>query len=53
MDQNGDIAADLNIMSWVVLPDGDLTEEKFGVFERKKLIINTDALAWLKLLNKV
>ncbi|XP_013916299.1 PREDICTED: uncharacterized protein LOC106544530 [Thamnophis sirtalis] len=53
LDQNGDVAADLNIMSCVVLPQMDVTVEQLGSFERQKLILNQDHLSHLKLLNKI
>lgn len=53
MDQNGDIAADLDITSWVLLPMKDPIQEQLGSFERQRLILNQDALLRLKLLNEV
>ncbi|XP_070592653.1 vomeronasal type-2 receptor 26-like [Erythrolamprus reginae] len=52
LDQSGNVAADLNIISWLLFPKKDPIEEQLGSFERQKLIINQDALLWLKLLNK-
>ncbi|KAK9405662.1 type-2 vomeronasal receptor [Crotalus adamanteus] len=52
LDQNGDIAADLNIISLVVLSRGDPIREQIGSFERQRITINQDALSRLKLLNK-
>ncbi|KAK9405532.1 type-2 vomeronasal receptor [Crotalus adamanteus] len=52
LDKNGDITADPNIMSWVVLPDEDPITEELGSFERESLIIDQDALSWLEFLNK-
>ncbi|KAG6539500.1 type-2 vomeronasal receptor [Crotalus adamanteus] len=52
LDQNGDVAADLDIISWVILPTEDPIEEQMGCFERQRLIVNQDALSKLKLLHK-
>ncbi|XP_070790230.1 vomeronasal type-2 receptor 26-like [Pituophis catenifer annectens] len=52
MDQNGDLAADLNLKGLVVLSKNDPIEEQLGSFERQRLIINKDAVSRLKLLNK-
>ncbi|KAM3845089.1 vomeronasal type-2 receptor 26-like [Vipera latastei] len=52
VDQNGDIAADLKIISRVVLPKEDPVNKQLGSFERQKLIINQDALSQLKFFNK-
>lgn len=53
MDENGDVGADLNIISWVVVPEEDPVQEELGSFERQRLIVNQDTISWLKLLNKV
>ncbi|KAK9405232.1 type-2 vomeronasal receptor [Crotalus adamanteus] len=52
LDQNGDVAADLRILSRVVLPKEDPIDKVLGTFERQRLTINQDALSQLKLLNK-
>ncbi|KAK9405295.1 type-2 vomeronasal receptor [Crotalus adamanteus] len=52
LDQNGDIAADLKIISRVVLPKEDPIDKRMGSFERQRLTINQDVLSQLKLLNK-
>ncbi|KAG6539372.1 type-2 vomeronasal receptor [Crotalus adamanteus] len=52
LDQNGDVAADLKIISRVVLPKEDPINKQLGTFERQRLTINQDALSQLKLLNK-
>ncbi|KAK9405294.1 type-2 vomeronasal receptor [Crotalus adamanteus] len=52
LDQNGDVAADLTIISRVVLPKEDPFDKRMGSFERQRLTINQDALSQLKLLNK-
>ncbi|KAG6465957.1 type-2 vomeronasal receptor [Crotalus adamanteus] len=52
LDQNGDVAADLQIISSVVLPKEDPINKQLGTFERQRLTINQDALSQLKLLNK-
>ncbi|XP_070802412.1 vomeronasal type-2 receptor 26-like [Pituophis catenifer annectens] len=51
-DQNGDLAADLIIWSWVILPKEDPIRQQMGSFESQRLITNQDALLQLKLLNK-
>ncbi|KAK9405274.1 type-2 vomeronasal receptor [Crotalus adamanteus] len=52
LDQNGDVAADLMIISRLVLPEEDPFDKQMGSFERQRLTINQDALSQLKLLNK-
>ncbi|XP_070790236.1 vomeronasal type-2 receptor 26-like [Pituophis catenifer annectens] len=52
LDQHGDLAADLNILSWVIIPEEDCMEEQLGSFERQRLIINQYVLLLLKWLNK-
>ncbi|KAG6477633.1 type-2 vomeronasal receptor [Crotalus adamanteus] len=52
LDQNGEIRADLNIISMLVSPHMDFTTEQLGSFERERLVIKRDALSQLKLLNK-
>ncbi|KAG6539492.1 type-2 vomeronasal receptor [Crotalus adamanteus] len=52
LDQNGDVAADLNVISWVLLPRWDPVDKQMGSFERQKFIINKNILSWLKLYNK-
>ncbi|XP_060548011.1 metabotropic glutamate receptor 5-like [Pantherophis guttatus] len=53
LDQNGDIAADLVIRSWVVLPKMDHIYQHPGTFKRGRLLINQDVLSRLKLHNKI
>ncbi|XP_032064304.1 vomeronasal type-2 receptor 26-like, partial [Thamnophis elegans] len=53
LDQNGDVAADLNIMSLVILPKKDPIKEQLGSFERQRLTINQDAISRLMFLNKI
>ncbi|XP_013926835.1 PREDICTED: vomeronasal type-2 receptor 26-like [Thamnophis sirtalis] len=52
LDQNGDVAADLKVISRVVLPKKDPINKNLGSFERQRLIINQDTFSQLKLLNK-
>ncbi|XP_070795164.1 vomeronasal type-2 receptor 26-like [Pituophis catenifer annectens] len=52
LDQNGDVKADLDIMSLVFLPNEEPIQDQLGRFERQRLIINEDSLLRLKLLNK-
>ncbi|XP_070789401.1 vomeronasal type-2 receptor 26-like [Pituophis catenifer annectens] len=51
LDQSGNVAADLNIISWLLFSKEDPIKEQLGSFERQRLIINQDALSRLKLLN--
>ncbi|KAK9392551.1 type-2 vomeronasal receptor [Crotalus adamanteus] len=48
LDQNGDLAADLNIRTWVILPTLDYIYKEPGCFERQRLIINQDDLSRIK-----
>ncbi|XP_070790254.1 vomeronasal type-2 receptor 26-like [Pituophis catenifer annectens] len=52
LDQNGDVAADLNAINWVLLPRMAPIDKQMGSFERQRLIINQDTLSWLRLCNK-
>ncbi|XP_070592157.1 vomeronasal type-2 receptor 26-like [Erythrolamprus reginae] len=52
LDQNGDLIADLHIMSLVVFPEESYIEEQVGRFERQRLIISQDYVSLLKWLNK-
>ncbi|XP_026579562.1 vomeronasal type-2 receptor 26-like [Pseudonaja textilis] len=52
LDQNGDIAADLRIISRLFLPKKDPINKELGSFESQRIIINQDVLSQLKLLNK-
>ncbi|KAG6539388.1 type-2 vomeronasal receptor [Crotalus adamanteus] len=52
LNQNGDLAADLNIVSWVFFPEKYLMKEKLVIFERQRLIINQGLLIWLELQNR-
>ncbi|XP_070790904.1 vomeronasal type-2 receptor 26-like [Pituophis catenifer annectens] len=52
LDRSGNVAADLNIISWLLFSKEDSIEEQLGSFERQRLIFNQDALSRLKLLNK-
>lgn len=53
MDEKGNVAVDLKITSWVVLPKEKLIRKELGTIERQRLTISKDALSQLKLLNKV
>ncbi|XP_039204191.1 vomeronasal type-2 receptor 26-like [Crotalus tigris] len=53
VDQNGDLIADLHIMSLFVFPEENYIEEQMGSFERQRLIISQDTLSLLKWLNKM
>ncbi|XP_070592628.1 vomeronasal type-2 receptor 26-like [Erythrolamprus reginae] len=52
LDQKGDVAADLKIMSWVFFSTNDLIKEDLASFERQKLNINPNNRLLLKLLNR-
>ncbi|XP_026578814.1 vomeronasal type-2 receptor 26-like [Pseudonaja textilis] len=52
LDQNGDVAADLAIVGFLIFLEKDCFLEHLGNFERQRLIINQDALSQLNLLNK-
>ncbi|XP_070592660.1 vomeronasal type-2 receptor 26-like [Erythrolamprus reginae] len=52
LDKSGTVAADLNIIGWLIFHKKDPIKEQLGSLERQKLIINQDALSRLKLLNK-
>ncbi|KAK9405524.1 type-2 vomeronasal receptor [Crotalus adamanteus] len=52
LDQNGDVAADLKIVSWIFLSKKHLIKEQLVTFERQRLIINQHHLLQIKLLNK-
>ncbi|XP_070795163.1 vomeronasal type-2 receptor 26-like [Pituophis catenifer annectens] len=52
LDQNGDVAADLNIGSLLVFSANDTILQKVGSFEKQRLIIYQNALSRLQLLNK-
>ncbi|XP_070592544.1 vomeronasal type-2 receptor 26-like [Erythrolamprus reginae] len=51
-DSNGDLAADLNILSMVVIPKNPFNVEKLGSFKRQKFSISKSTLSRLKLQNK-
>ncbi|XP_060537900.1 vomeronasal type-2 receptor 26-like [Pantherophis guttatus] len=52
LEQNGDIAADLDITLWVVVPKKYLIRRPLASFERQRFVINQDSLSKLKMLNK-
>ncbi|XP_070789454.1 vomeronasal type-2 receptor 26-like [Pituophis catenifer annectens] len=52
MDQNGEIAADLGIMSLLVLLKKDPIRLILGTFEKQRLIFFKNAMSELKMLNK-
>ncbi|KAK9405492.1 type-2 vomeronasal receptor [Crotalus adamanteus] len=52
LDQNGDVAADLNIISWVLPLKIGLIDKQMGSFERQKFTVNKETLSWLNLHNK-
>ncbi|KAG6539493.1 type-2 vomeronasal receptor [Crotalus adamanteus] len=52
LDQNGDLKADLKLISWVFLPMKNLVKKDLVTFERQRIIINQDHMSWLKLHNR-
>ncbi|XP_070587978.1 vomeronasal type-2 receptor 26-like [Erythrolamprus reginae] len=52
LDQNGEIKADLGIVSLLVLPKEDVKRDILAHFERQRFSIKQGALSRLKLLNK-
>ncbi|KAF7235105.1 hypothetical protein EYD10_18050 [Varanus komodoensis] len=57
LDEDGDLAADLDIVNWVVLPNHSVIRETFGSIKRRghpgqQVTINRDALVWPQRLNK-
>ncbi|XP_070812525.1 vomeronasal type-2 receptor 26-like [Pituophis catenifer annectens] len=52
LDQNGVLAADLAIMSYLILPKEDPIQQPMGAWKRQRLTIHRRALSQLKLLNK-
>ncbi|XP_058012427.1 vomeronasal type-2 receptor 26-like [Ahaetulla prasina] len=52
LDQNGDVAADLAMMSLLIVPKEDPIEQQMGAWKRQRLTIHQGALSRLKLLNK-
>ncbi|XP_070790252.1 vomeronasal type-2 receptor 26-like [Pituophis catenifer annectens] len=52
LDQHGDLAADMSILSWVIIPEEDCIEVHLGNFQRQRLIINEYFFLLIKWLNK-
>ncbi|KAM3820753.1 vomeronasal type-2 receptor 26-like [Vipera latastei] len=52
LDQNGDVAGDLKIRSWLILSKEDPITQQMGTLDRQRLTIHQDAFSRLKLLNK-
>ncbi|XP_070790244.1 vomeronasal type-2 receptor 26-like [Pituophis catenifer annectens] len=52
LDQNGDLKADMKIMSWVYLPKKNPMKDQLVTIERQGFTINQDHLSWLKLHNR-
>ncbi|KAM6473932.1 vomeronasal type-2 receptor 26-like [Liasis olivaceus] len=57
LDENGALAADLDIVYWVKFPNKSVNQVTFGSVEKRasrepKLIINEDAIVWPKWLNQ-
>ncbi|XP_070790189.1 vomeronasal type-2 receptor 26-like [Pituophis catenifer annectens] len=52
LDQNGDVKADLKLISWVFLRKKNLMKDQLVTLERQRIIINQDHMSWLKLHNR-
>ncbi|XP_070622706.1 vomeronasal type-2 receptor 26-like [Erythrolamprus reginae] len=52
LDKNGEIKADITILSHFIFPKKDVKEETLAYFERQRLSIKQNILSRLKLLNK-
>ncbi|XP_060128203.1 vomeronasal type-2 receptor 26-like [Zootoca vivipara] len=57
LDENGELAADLDIVNWVKFPNQSILRVKFGSLDRQgspnlQLTINQDAIVWPKWLNQ-
>ncbi|XP_026577780.1 vomeronasal type-2 receptor 26-like [Pseudonaja textilis] len=52
LDQNGDVTADLKLISWVFLRKKNLMKDQLLTFERQRIIVNQGHLSWLKLNNR-
>lgn len=58
LDENGELAADLDIVNWVVFPNKSVLRVKFGSIDRQgspdlKCSIDQEAIVWPKWLNQV
>ncbi|XP_060126877.1 vomeronasal type-2 receptor 26-like [Zootoca vivipara] len=53
LDENGELAADLDIVNWVVFPNKSILRVKFGSIKRRvQFTIDQDAIVWPKWLNQ-
>ncbi|KAM3848268.1 vomeronasal type-2 receptor 26-like [Vipera latastei] len=57
LDENGELAADLDIVNWVKFPNGSIASVQFGSIGRQgssepQFNIDEDAMVWLKWLNQ-
>ncbi|XP_077779740.1 vomeronasal type-2 receptor 26-like [Podarcis muralis] len=57
LDENGELAADLDIVNWVVFPNKSILRVKFGSIKRRgspdvQFTIDRDAIVWPKWLNQ-
>ncbi|KAF7235402.1 hypothetical protein EYD10_17768 [Varanus komodoensis] len=57
LDKKGEMAANLDVMNWVVFPNRSVTGVKFGSLERNgssglQFTIHQDAIVWLSWLNQ-
>ncbi|KAK9405728.1 type-2 vomeronasal receptor [Crotalus adamanteus] len=57
LDENGELAADLDIVNWVKFPNGSIVSVHFGSigrqgFSEPQFNIDDDAMVWLKWLNQ-
>lgn len=58
LDENGELAADLDIVNWVKFSNGSIVRVQFGSIGRQgssepQFNIDEDAMVWLKWLNQV
>ncbi|XP_061469506.1 vomeronasal type-2 receptor 26-like [Rhineura floridana] len=57
LDQNRELAADLDVVNWVMFPNKSILRVKFGIIARQgspdlQFTIDQDAIVWPKLLNQ-
>ena len=58
LHEDGELAADFDILNWVMLPNGSVVKVKFGSLERRgspslTFTIDQEAVVWPKWLNQV
>ncbi|XP_042308475.1 vomeronasal type-2 receptor 26-like [Sceloporus undulatus] len=57
LDEDGDLATDLDLVNWVVFPNRSVARVKFGSFQRqgspeRKFTIDQEAMVWPRWLNQ-